>query len=51
MIVLISTHGEKRVESALGMARETGCGRIVTLFADELMPVSFSQPEEKEATA
>ena len=51
MIVLISTHGEKRVESALGMARGTGCGRIVTLFADELMPVSFSQPEEKEATA
>ena len=51
MIVLISTHGEKRVESALGMARESGCGRIVTLFADELMPVSFSQPEEKEATA
>ena len=51
MIVLISTHCEKRVESALGMARETGCGRIVTLFADELMPVSFSQPEEKEATA
>ena len=51
MIVLISTHCEKRVESALNNARETGSGRIVTLFADELKPVLTGLPEEKEAQA
>ena len=38
MIVLISTHSDERVERALDKAREIVNGRILTLFADRLLP-------------
>ena len=40
MIVLISTHGDERVERALEKARENTRGRILTLFADRLLPAT-----------
>ena len=51
MVVLISTHRDERVEHALDKARETGCGQIVTLFADQLTPTLCDPSEEGEAEA
>ena len=49
MIVLISTHRDKRVEGAMDKAREIRPGRIVPLFADQLMQVDCVRSEEGEA--
>ena len=38
MIVLISTHRDKRTEDALERAREAKGRKIITLFADRMMP-------------
>lgn len=48
MIVLISTHRDERVENALNRAAENGRRKIVTLFAEQLMPPADSLPEKKE---
>ena len=48
MIVLISTHCDERVENALNRAAENGRRKIVTLFAEQLMPPADSLPEKKE---
>ena len=48
MIVLISSHADKRVELALSEVRQTARAELITLFADELMPVPDAAPEEKE---
>ena len=49
MIVLISTHFDKRAETALGKVREAGRVQVITLLADELMPAFDAAPKEKEA--
>ena len=52
LIVLISTHGDARVELALQKARENTRGRILTLFADELLPDTAEQAQtERRAEA
>jgi hypothetical protein len=51
MIVLISTHRDKRVENAMDKAREIRPGKIIPLFADQLMQVGCVRSEEGEAKA
>ena len=51
MIVLISTHCDKHVESALDRAREITRGQVIPLFADQVMPAAGISPEEKGAKA
>ena len=51
MVVLISTHCNKRVEDALSKVRETVRGEIITLFADQLFPELDESPEEGEERA
>ena len=50
MIVLISTHCDKRVERAVDKVRESKRGQIVPLFADRLQPCC-APSEEGEAEA
>ncbi len=51
MIVLISTHCDKRVEYTLNQAREAKGRQIITLFADQLTPARCALPEEEGAKA
>ena len=46
MIVFLSTHRDKRVESALSMVRQAARGQIVPLFADEIAPERCARSEE-----
>ena len=48
MVVLISTHRDERTDAALARAQASKCGQIITLFADQLMPVP-DEPSGKEA--
>ena len=49
MIVLISTHFDKRVKSAVNKAQEISRGQFITLFADQMMPAPVVLAEETEA--
>ena len=51
MIVFISTHCNKRVESALHKAQELKRGHLITLFADQLTPAGGDSTDEKGAEA
>ena len=46
LIVLISTHSNERVENALNKVRRFTRGQIVTLFADQLLPILSGSSEE-----
>ncbi len=51
MIVLISTHCDGTVETALGKARELRRVHIITLYADQLMPADGDTSAREEAEA
>ena len=51
MIVLISTNSDKRVESALEKVRESKRGKIITMFADQLISACSDRSEKEEAKA